>query len=135
MKTPKKKFKAIEKDAEIKSKKVGDIEWEGEEVQAESKTKIQEDTGEGIPIVLRFFDFGVNPETFKIQKPTAQELFNQHIRGMESLIWRDGLKPYNVIEPRFMFSKDKSHYRFVLACIPSGTFINQDTQTLSQILK
>jgi hypothetical protein len=50
-----KKFKVIEKDA--KDAPTKDIEWEGEEVQAESTTKIQEDKGTGQPIILRFFDF------------------------------------------------------------------------------
>lgn len=129
--TKSKKFKAIEKDA-IKAP-VKDIEWEGEELRAESSSKIQDDKGEGQPVVLRFFDFGANPETFATQKPTAQELWNSHLKGIESLLWRDGLKFYLDSEPRLMFSKDKSHYRFIVACIPK--FSNHlQTQTLSQLL-
>lgn len=133
MKKANKKFKAVEKDAQ--DAPVKDLEWEGEEVQAQSDTKLEFDQGTGQAIVLRFFDFAVNPETFKQHKPTAQELFNTHMRGIESLLWRDGLKPYDAIDPRFMFSKDKSHYRFIIACVPSlGNVLVDKPQTLSQLI-
>lgn len=125
-----KKFKAVEKDA--KDAPVKNLEWEGEEIQAQSKTKLESDPGTGEAIVLRFFDFGANVESFKKQKPTAQDLFNSHIRGMESTLWRDGLRPHEQIQPRLMFSKDKSHYRFIVACTP--TMLTDTPQTLSQLL-
>ncbi len=131
-----KKFKAIEKDAvNLPSKKVEDLQWEGEEVQTESKTKIEEDQGTGQPVILRFFEFGANFETFKQHKPTAQELFNSHIKGMESLLWSDGLKIYHEVEPRLMFSKDKTKYRFIIPCIPTnGSALVDTPRTLSQLL-
>lgn len=131
-KTPR-KFKAVELDA--KDAPVKNIEWEGEEISTESETRIDQDDGTGQAIILRFFEFGANVETFKQHKPTAQELFNSHMRGMESLLWKDGLKPYDAIEPRLMFSKDKTKYRFIIACIPSGLNVLVDnTRTLSQLL-
>ncbi len=131
-----KKFKAIEKHAKATPMgDVKDLKWEGEEMQVESETKIESDTGTGQPIVLRFFDFGANPEVFKKHKPTAQELFNSHIRGIESLLWRDGLRQFKEVEPRLMFSKDKTRYRFIIACVPSlGNVLVDKTQTLSQLL-
>lgn len=131
-----KKFKSIEKNAtNLPSKKVEDLQWEGEEVQAESQTKIQEDTGTGHAVVLRFFEFGANVETFKKHKPTAQELFNSHMKGIESLLWRDGLKYFQEVEPRLMFSKDKTKYRFIIACVPSaGNVLTDKTKTLSELL-
>lgn len=137
MKTPK-KFKAVEKDAEIKSKftsdRVGDIQWEGEELSAESQTKIESDTGTGQAIVLRFFEFGVNPLAFKDHKPTEQELFESHRRGIESSLWVDGLRPYEEVQPRIMFSKSKTHYRIIVATTPKDVLLEQ-TQTLSQLLR
>lgn len=131
-----KKFKAIEKNAvDLPSKKVEDLQWEGEEVQAESKTKIESDKGTGQAVILRFFEFGANFEAFKQHKPTAQELFNSHIKGIESLLWTDGLKIYHEVEPRLMFSKDKTKYRFIIPCIPSnGNVLVDETRTLSQLL-
>lgn len=135
----KKKFKVTEKDAEITSRfestKVGDIQWEGEEVTAQSDTKIEQDTGTGEAVILRIFDFAANPETFKQHKPTGQELFNSHMRGIESLLWSDGLKPCDWIEPRLAFSKDKTHYRFFISCIPrNGEVLLDKTHTLSELL-
>ena len=128
-----KKFKVTEVDA--KDAPTKDIEWEGEEVQAESTTKIQEDKGTGQAIIIRFFDFQANPEAFKNEMPTGQQLFNSHKTGMEAMLWTDGLTPCEAIEPRILFAKDKSHYRFVVSCIPSsGNTIIETTKTLEDIL-
>lgn len=125
------KFTALEKDA--LDAPVKDIEWEGEEVGYQGKHNLQLDGGTGQAIILRFFDFVANPELFKTRKPTAQELFNTHNKGVQSLLWMDGLKPYEGIEPRLMFSKDKKNYRFVIACIPKEALIDK-TKTLSELL-
>lgn len=124
----------------VESKEVRKLEWEGNEydaetVSAESDTKLEEDKGTGQEIILRFFDFAANPETFKQHKPTAQELFNTHRKGIESLLWTDGLTPYQLIEPRLLFSKDGSQYRFAISCIPSlGNTLIDKTKTLSELL-
>jgi hypothetical protein len=128
-----KTFKTVEKDA-INSP-VKDIEWEGEEIGVESDTKLESDTGTGQEIILRFFDFAANPEVFRQHKPTEQELFNSHKKGMEAMLWTDGLTPYEAIEPRLLFSKDKTAYRFVISCIPSaGNTLLEKTNTLSELL-
>lgn len=128
-----KKFKAIEKKPKNSPIKEN-LAWEGEELQVESKTKLNEDTGTGTPVVIRFFEFGANAEAFKKHKPTAQELFNSHLRGLESVLWRDGLRMLKSVEPRLRFSKDKKKYQFILACEPSlGNVLAEKTKTLSQI--
>ena len=65
------KWKLTELDA--KDAPVKDIEWEGEDVQAESTTKIQDDKGTGQELILRFFDFAADKTVFEQHKPTAQE--------------------------------------------------------------
>ena len=128
------KFKAIEKDA--KNAPVKDIKWEGEEVMAMSDTKLEQDLGTGQEVVIRFFEFAVNEEAFKQHKPSAQELFDSHKSGMEALLWRDGLKPYDGLQPRFMFSKNKKFYRFIIAGVPrAGRVLSNSTRTLSQLIK
>jgi hypothetical protein len=128
------KFKTVDKvseDAPVKN-----AEWEGEELGAISETKLESDLGTGHEVMLKFFDFGVNEEAFKQHKPTAQELFNSHRMGIESLLWRDGLKPYDGVEPRFMFSKNRKFYRFIITCVPrAGRVILGTPRTLSQLLK
>jgi hypothetical protein len=132
-----KKFKSIEKNAKnLPSKKVEDLQWEGEEVRAESKTKLEEDKGTGRPIVLRFFEFGANFAAFKNRKPTAQELFNSHKKGMEAMLWSDELVFFQDVEPRLQFSKDGSKYRFIIPCIPrSGSVLVDAPKTLSELVK
>lgn len=136
MKTPKKtskKFKAVEKDAV--DSPVQDIEWEGEEIGAESDTKLEQDIGDGREIVIRFFEFGANPAVFEKAKPTAQQLFNHHLNGIEAHLWKDGLQPFPEVEPRLMFSKDKKRYRFIIAAIPRlHAGFKGETKTLSQLL-
>lgn len=131
-----KKFKAIEKkpkNGPIKE----NLEWEGETLQTDSKINLADDKGAGQAVILRFFEFGVNPEAFKKQQPTAQMLFNSHLRGMESMLWKDGLKVYADVEPRFMFSKDKTKYRFIIPAIASNSYgamtLEKDAKSLSQI--
>lgn len=129
-----KKFKSVEKNAKnTPSKKVEDIQWEGEEVQAQSDTKLESDLGTGQAVIIRFFEFGADPEMFKQHKPTAQELFNSHRKGIEALLWRDGLKPYEGLEPRLMFSKNQKNYRFIITCIPMN-ILTDTPRTLSQLL-
>lgn len=132
-KTKSVEFKATEIDA--KDSPVKDIQWEGEEIGVESDTKLEQDTGTGNELVIRFFDFAANKEVFKQHKPTAQELFNTHKTGMEAMLWTDGLVPYHAIEPRLMFAKDGEHYRFVLSCVPSlgNTFVDK-AKTLTELL-
>ena len=128
-----KKFKAFEKNA--KNAPVKNIEWEGEEVTTHSQINLEEDTGTGKEVILRFFDFGVNFQAFKNHKPSAQELFDNHRQGLESLMWRDGLRPFEEVEPRLIFSKDKKHYRFIIACTPTlNSVLTDKPQTLSQLL-
>ena len=121
--TANKKFKTADKDKN---------EWEGHDVTVESITKLEDDKGSGTPIVLRFMDFGANVKTFKEHKPTAQELFDNHRKGIETTLWKDQLKPIEHIEPRLMFSKDKKFYRFVIACTPRGVLLD-NPKTLSEI--
>lgn len=124
------KFKVTELDA--KDAPTKNIEWEGEEVGTE--TRLKHDEGTGQPIVVRFFDFATNIKAFKEHKPTAQELFNTHKKGIEAIIWTDGLTPCAIIEPRLLFSKDKSQYRFVVSCIANQTLL-ETPKTISELLR
>lgn len=134
----KKKFKAVElnaKDVPWQKEEDKDLLWEGEEVSAQSDTKIEQDKGSGQAITIRVFEFGANVEIFKQHKPTAQELFNSHWKGMESLLWRDGLRPFEGSQPRLVFSKDKTKYRFYIPCIYSFyKVVTEKHHTLTELL-
>lgn len=123
----------LEQKAKVDNKEK-DIAWQAKQVEATSDTKLEDDRGQGNPVVLRFFEFKSNPENFKKEPPTAQMLFNAHIKQIEKLLWMDGMTFEQAIEPRLMFAKDKSHYKFVIACRPAhGQTLLESTQTLSQI--
>ena len=83
---------------------------------------------------MRTFEFGANPKVFKLKNPTKQEVFNDHLKGMEAMLWGDGLKPMTEVEPRLVFSKNKKKYRIFVACQPlMGQVVLERPQTLSQI--
>ncbi len=126
-------FKLTEKNA--KNSPVKNVDWEGQEIGVESDTKLESDLGTGQAIIIRFFEFGANPDTFKTRKPTAQELFNSHWKGIEAMLWRDELKPFEAVEPKLMFSKNGLKYRFIITCIPrSGSVLIDKPKTLTQLL-
>lgn len=108
--------------------------WEGEEVMVESDTKLEADTGTGPVVILRTFEFGANPQVFKTHPPTNQELFDSHLKGIQAMLWSDGLKPMEEIEPRLIFSKNKKKYRIFVGCKPLlGQIVLERPQTLSEI--
>lgn len=110
--------------------------YEVEQVQAESKTKLEDDKGVGREIVLRFFEYTANPDVFKSNIPSGQTLFNAHHKEMEISLWRDGLVPEPRIEPRLLFSKDHTHYKFVIGCrAAKGQLILSNPLTLKELAK
>jgi hypothetical protein len=129
-----KKFRLTEKEA--KKSPVKDIEWEGEEIGVESTTKLEEDKGTGDNVILRFFQFAINPETFKQHTPTAQELFTTHAKGIEVMLWKDGMSPYYGVEPRLIMAKDNQSYTFAITCVPAlGQALLDKSKTLSELVK
>jgi len=125
-------FVVVEKDA--KDAPVKDIVWQGKDVEVESQTKLEEDTGWGAPVIIRQFMFGVNPEAFNYHPPTKQELFNSHLKGIEIMLWKDGLKVWPDVPPRLIFTKKKDRYTIFVAATPAkGHQLRETPQTLTQI--
>lgn len=119
---------------EVKEKSSGE-RWHASDIQSElSKTKLQDDKGEGDALVLKFFDYQANPETFERHQPTAQQLLGAHLKEMEMVLWEQGLKIDPNIEPRLIFSKDNKGYRFVLGCrLARGRILRESPLTLSEL--
>lgn len=119
----------VEKDA--KGAPVKDIAWQASQIEAQSDTKLEDDTGYGKAIVIRMFEFAINPNGWP-NKPTKQELFNAHLHGIEVMLWRDGLKVMTDVEPRLSIGKKK--YRIWVAAEPArGHLLNETPKTLSQL--
>lgn len=104
-------------------------------VEVQSKTTLQQDEGEGGYVIIRTFTFGMNPEAFKEAKPTKQELFNYHLKGIEIKLWQDGWKIFPEVTPQLTFNLQKLQYSIIVGAIPINKFntINAEPQTLSQI--
>ena len=127
-------FKVVEENAKDAPIGVKDINWEGKELQIESGIKLEDDKGEGNPVVLRFFDFMANPETFSKYIPSAYELFGHHRKGIELSLWNDGLVPEEAVNPRILISKQKNHYRIIVgARYAKGRILKENPLTLSEI--
>ena len=117
-----------------KPSKSGEGDWYGQQAQTESQPLV--DSGTGVPVIMRFFEFKANPENLRRDKPTKQELFNSHYQQIKITLWADGLQALESIEPAVILSKKKDSYRIMVTCIPKeGVALNETTQTLQQLIK
>ena len=108
---------SVEKE-ELTANGMGD--WDKvQEVGASSETHLEDDTGEGDPMILRQFIFGINPVAFVEAKPTKQDLFNFHLKGIEISLWKDGLQLWDGVEPRIHIDSKKMQYTIYVTAIPS----------------
>lgn len=115
---------------------VKDIGWDVKQAEVDSGVQLREDKGEGEAIIVRSFDFKANPEAFREDPPTKQELFNAHIGQIEMILMQDGLKLFTDVEPRLKLSKKKEGYRITIAATPrKGWGLLEKPQTLSEILQ
>lgn len=137
---PKVKLEGVDLDKVIKATtkvkdKTSDDTWYASDVQSDfSKTSLQMDKGEGEKLILKFFHFNVNPETFEKQQPTAQFLLNTHLHQIEEQLWVAGLKIDPNVEPRVMFSKDNKMYHIVVGSrLARGKILSQEALTLPEL--
>lgn len=111
-------------------------EWLAQTLETESQTHLEDDEGTGDAAIIRMFEFKVNPESFKQFTPTEQELFNSHYKGIEAILWRDGMSVLPEVNPRVTFSKNKKKYRIFIGAKPAkGHLLMEKPKTLSQIAK
>lgn len=108
--------------------------YEVNSVETQSDTKLEHDEGTGIPVIIRTFEFGANPEAFKQHTPTKQELFDAHKKGLEMHLWRDGMIYFDEVQPQITFNKKGTKYKIIIAALPArGQSLLDTPQTLSQI--
>jgi hypothetical protein len=113
---------------------VNDILWNASQMDTTSKTTLEEDKGYGEAAIIRMFEFAANPEAFRQHTPTKQELFNTHYKGIEVMLWKDGLKVMPEVDPKVTINSKKTKYRiFVGAKAQRGQQILERPKTLSQI--
>ncbi len=103
-------------------------------IEAQSKTHLEMDEGHGSPVVIRCFEFAMNPEAIKYAQPNKQTLFNSHYKGIEMALWKDGFKVMPDVQPRVLIDEEAMRYKiFVGARIARGHILNVNPLTLTQI--
>ena len=108
--------------------------YEIHSMEAESTTKLEHDEGTGAAIVIRRFLFKANPEVFQHAQPNKQELFNSHLKGIEMMLWRDGLSVWPDTEPQVKINTEAGTYEIFVGAKPmKGHILHEQTKTLSQI--
>lgn len=112
---------------------VKDVHYDVKDLEVKSTTNLEEDDGSGGAAIVRCFEFGMNPESFARYTPSKQELFNFHLKGIEFMLWRDGLKIMTDVNPRVVF-EDASYKIFVGAAPAKGHILYQRPQTLSELV-
>lgn len=106
--------------------------WYGNELEVKSDPIIDPGTGE--TVVLRVFEFKINPELSQNARPSNQELFNSHATQIRHMLFKDGLIAFEGgegLEPRVQFSKLKREYRIIVPCKAK---LGQSFQQKAQVL-
>jgi hypothetical protein len=115
-----------EKDEEIN---LGAHKWYGSEDQtAESE---MHDKGKGEPIVLRLFEFKLNPTLER--PPTKEEILTpEYIKHLSTLLWADSLRLVTTPEVRI----DKDAIRIFAACqARTGATLTEEPKMLQEWIK
>lgn len=95
------------------------FKWDAAGAEATSDTHLEDDVGHGGAAIIRQFIFSANPQTFKHNPPTKQQLFNHHLKQIEILLWQDGMKIMTNVEPRLTLNKKKTKYTIFVGATPS----------------
>src|SRR3990167_3588088 len=116
-------------------------DYTGQTIEVHSETKLEQDKGEGHGVVMRTFEFAASPIIFQHGNPNPQDVFNSHLKGIEATLWSDGLEPMVELEPRLIFTTDKSKYLILVwARVQKGQLfkemeVQKQAQTLTEIVK
>ena len=93
---------------------IGDTKYEyGADLHTEGTPLI--DPGTGKTISIRVFQFKMNPE-MKKNLPNNQSLFNAHSKQIATILWADGLRPFEESAPRVIIDMKKGFYQFFVPC-------------------
>lgn len=90
------------------------------------------DKGVGKQVLIRTFDFKMNPNLQTVDK---QGIFNAHAKQIATMLWADGLRPLDDISPRVIVHAEKGTYQIFVTCeAKTGTVFAEKTRNLSEEL-
>lgn len=105
----------------------------GQSIQVNSQTRLEDDLGTGQELILRTYEFATDPKYIKEGLPDAQVLFESHMKGIAGMLWSDGFTPVTALQPRIIFTTNKTKYLIMVWATPSlGQVVLEKTQTLSE---
>lgn len=123
--------KFVETDA--KDAPVKDVHYDLQNLEVQSQTHLEDDHGGGGSAIIRMFEFGMNPLAFSQHRPSKQELFNSHFKGIELALWRDGMKVIPEVNPRIIVDEKAGSYKIFVGAQPQkGHTLTEQPRTLSQ---
>lgn len=109
--------------------------WEAAQGQVQSMTHLEDDHGTGSNVVIRSFTFSVNPQAFKMHKPSKQELFDYHAKQIQVLLWQDDLVAMPDIKPALKFNKKKTQYMITIGSqARKGRVFTDKAKTLAEVI-
>lgn len=112
---------------------VQNVNYNLESIEVKSDTHLEDDQGGGGAAIIRCFEFGVNPQAFMEAKPTKQQLFNSHLKGIELALWRDGMKVMPDVNPRILIDEKNLKYKIFVGAQPMrGHTLIEQPRTLSE---
>ena len=117
----------------------------GEGVRIDGKTKYEYgadletkgvpliDPGTGKTISIRVFTFRMNPRTKDFSD--KQAIFNSHAKQISTILWGDGLMPYEAVNPKIIVDKEKKIYNIFVPCeAKRGVLFLEKPRNLSEEL-
>ncbi len=117
------------------STEIDNVNYDVKSLEVQSKTNLEMDEGYGDAAIIRRFEFGMNPLAFQQMRPTKQELFNSHHKGIEVALWKDGMKVMPDVNPRVVVDEVNKRYSIFVGAKPmKGHILHEQPQTLSQIV-
>ena len=95
------------------------------------------DPGEGKQISIRVFTFKINPAKSKeIKHISKQAIFNEHAKQMATILWGDGLIPYEEAPPRVIIDQKKGVYLIFVPCeAKRGVIWSEKPKNLQELTK
>ena len=83
------------------------------------------DEGTGRTIAIRTFSFRMNPE-LKDFPTNKQSIFNNHAKQIETILWGDGLRPFDGAPPRVIIDSKNKAYHIFIPCEARGGVLFMD---------
>jgi hypothetical protein len=114
---------------------VKDVHYDLQNLEVKSTTNLEDDQGDGGAAIVRMFEFGMNPQAFAQYRPTKQELFNSHYKGIEMALWKDGMKVLPDVNPKIVVNEKAGKYMIFVGAQPMrGHILQERPKTLKELV-